>query len=550
MTGRIAIQRAKLGSLTKIGEGGQGVVYSSPGFRTKFTDTMVFKEYKPEALQDMNFDALAAMPSLVEESMSYEDAERLISIAAWPCAVVEDNGSPIGQVMPAIPDRFTIPLTTAKGTAPANAELQHLLNHKSILAARGIVLAEETRYALLREIASDLAFLHQNSICVGDISPKNLLFSLDPVRAYFIDCDTMRVGGVSALPQVETPGWEVPQNEELATIYSDSFKLALLALRLLVGDQDVRNPQRLPATTPRLLSKLIVDTLSSAPSRRPLPMAWTYILGHAIEEAQQRRFDASGAEESDEAPAPAIPVVRSRPKPHSPRKTAGTTSATPPQRRIATPPTNSPVPPTSGSTSVRQDVLVGVAIAVVLILVVVGVVIAIASSSDDSSTNRTARPSSVYDEPTSSSSLRQAPTIETAQDPEQHSDGPNPTRGPQSAAPAIRTGPPPRTDLYSGADPTGRNCGAIDLGRYNLSASRGSETTSCYFAESVGNAYVARNPDPRTTVSIAAAGAVDCRSVATSPPCSGSSFVMQCGMRGTQKWITCTGGNRAVVFIY
>ncbi|MBB2989640.1 serine/threonine protein kinase [Mycolicibacterium iranicum] len=535
--------------MTKIGQGGQGVVYSAPGFRTKFTDTMVFKEYRPEALQDMNFDALAAMPTLVEESMSYEDAERLISIAAWPCALVEDNGSPIGQVMPAIPDRFTIPLTTAKGTAPANAELQHLLNHKSILAARGIALAEETRYALLREIASDLAFLHQNSICVGDISPKNLLFSLEPVQAYFIDCDTMRVGGISALPQVETPGWEVPQNEELATIYSDSYKLALLALRLLVGDQDVRDPQRLPSMTPRLLTKLIVDTLSSTPSRRPLPMAWTYILGHAIEEAQQRRFDASATEQSDEAPAPAIPVVRSRPKPQSARKAAGTTSATPPPRRIAPPPTNSPMSLTSGSTSVRQDAVVGVAIAVVAILMVIGVVVAIASWSDDSSDNRTARPSSAYEEPTSSRP-RQAPTNDSTQDPEEHSDGLNPTRAPQTATPAIRTGPPPRADLYSGPDPTGRNCGSIDLGRYNLSAARGSEATSCYFAESVGNAYVARNPDPRTTTNIAAAGAVDCRDVPTNPPCSGSNFVMRCVMQGTQEWITCRGGNRAVVYIY
>ena len=64
---------------------------------------MVYKEYKAEALAEIDFIALAAMPALVEDSLSYAEAERLISIAAWPCAIVEDGGTPTGFVMPAIP---------------------------------------------------------------------------------------------------------------------------------------------------------------------------------------------------------------------------------------------------------------------------------------------------------------------------------------------------------------------------------------------------------------------------------------------------------------
>ena len=40
--------------------------------------------------------------------------------------------------MPAIPDEFFTPITTAKGTSTTTAEFQHLLNHSSVLAARGI----------------------------------------------------------------------------------------------------------------------------------------------------------------------------------------------------------------------------------------------------------------------------------------------------------------------------------------------------------------------------------------------------------------------------
>ena len=78
--------------------------------------------------------------------------------------------------MPAIPEGFLIPLTTVKGVSSTTAEFQHLLNHPSVLAARGIEIDDAQRYTLLREVASGLAFVHKHGVCVGDISPKNLLF--------------------------------------------------------------------------------------------------------------------------------------------------------------------------------------------------------------------------------------------------------------------------------------------------------------------------------------------------------------------------------------
>ena len=102
--------------------------------------------------------------------------------------------------MPAIPEEFFIALATVKGVSSSTAEFQHLLNHASVLAARDITLDDAQRYSLLREVASGLAFVHKHGVCVGDISPKNLLFSLSPHEAvYFIDCDAMRINGVSAL---------------------------------------------------------------------------------------------------------------------------------------------------------------------------------------------------------------------------------------------------------------------------------------------------------------------------------------------------------------
>jgi hypothetical protein len=124
MTAQV-IERAKLGELTKIGQGGQGVVYSAPKVTTKFAASMVYKEYKTQGLAGIDFTALAAMPALVEDTLSYKEAERLIALAAWPCAIVQNGGTPSGFVMPVIPKDFFIELTTVKGTTSTTAEFQH-----------------------------------------------------------------------------------------------------------------------------------------------------------------------------------------------------------------------------------------------------------------------------------------------------------------------------------------------------------------------------------------------------------------------------------------
>ena len=374
MAEKRVIPRDKLGVLTKIGQGGQGVVYRAPNVKTKFAESMVYKEYKPAALAEIDFTALAAMPALVEESLSYGQAERLVSVAAWPCAIVEDGDTPTGFVMPAIPEQFFISLSTVKGVSSTTAEFQHLLNAASVLAARDVAIDEAQRYALLREVASGLAFVHKHGVCIGDISPKNLLFSLSPHEAvYFIDCDAVRVNGVSALPQVETPGWAVPAGEELATIYSDTYKLGLLALRLLAGDQDVKNPQYIPAGAPSMVRQIITDTLTNEPEKRPLPEAWTYVLGHAIEDAQHRQLTAAEATTGAALPPPEIPTVKSRPaKTSPPPKPAPKPKPEP--NRLSTPYTPPLSTPTrSGS---RVGLVIGIAVAVLIAFVVLQFVLA------------------------------------------------------------------------------------------------------------------------------------------------------------------------------
>jgi serine/threonine protein kinase len=526
---RQVIERDILGALTKIGQGGQGVVYAAPNVKTKFAASMVYKEYKPSTLAAIDFTALTAMPALVEESLTYADGERLVSVAAWPCAIVADADGSTGFVMPAIPQEFFIPLATVKGVSSTAAEFQHLLNHSSVLAARGIAINDVQRYSLLREVASGLAFLHKHGVCVGDISPKNLLFSLAPHESvYFIDCDAMRINGVSALTQVETPGWTVPAGEDLATIYSDTYKLGLLALRLLAGDHDTTNPAHLPPTTPGLLRQIITDTLTKQPLSRPLPEAWSYVLGQAIEEAQYRAKTAAPA--VTPLAAPEKPVVHSRPS-----------GASAPPVRPSAPPPSTPSswapPPTAPRSS---NAAIWAAAAAIAAVVVVGLIVVFVVLDN----NKTAAPPSTpYSATNSPSYSYDSPTAQA----------PTPTK------PTFAT--PPLALQGEDRNGDGQCSGGFALPRgYRVSPAAPTYSeifTSCAFAIVVGQSYLADNPDlsaPQTPISVAALSPrVSCSVVQSGHPnvqCSGDAFLMHCAEEGADQWITCRGGNDAIVYVY
>ena len=369
------IGHSRLGELTKIGKGGQGVVYLAPNLRTDFAPSMVYKKYKPLTLAEIDFDALSAMPRLLTDVLQSPDARRLISLAAWPCAIVETDRQPTGFVMPAIPDKFYIAVKTVKGTERAVAEFQHLLNDAEFLTARGLALTDTCRLQVLREVASALAFLHRYNICVGDVSPRNLLFSLPPAAAiYLVDCDTMRVSGTSALPQLETPGWEAPPGEELATVYSDTYKLGLLALRLLVGDQDSRDVSQLSAEAPPFLRRIISDSLDANPARRPLPSAWTSILDGLIKDwNHSASIFGIGSAKTVQPDGEHIVSLRSRPAVTSGSPAANRSPAQPMNKTAKAATSSSSTPkPNEVKNSELTIYFIGVGLAgVVLMLVVI-----------------------------------------------------------------------------------------------------------------------------------------------------------------------------------
>jgi serine/threonine protein kinase len=530
MMARARKQRDELGSLTSIGQGGQGVIYRAPNVRTSFTDALVYKEYKPEILATVDFKALAAMPALVETSMSRRDGERLISLAAWPCEIVEVDGEPTGFLMPEIPANFNIPLETLKGKSDSLAEFQHLLNPKSVLEARGIAISEMQRYKLLREVASGIVFLHDNGVCIGDLSPKNLLFSLEPRKsAYFVDCDAMRIHGMSVLPQVETPGWEVPPGEEWATVYSDSYKLGLLALRLLAGSQIATNIDELPSGAPVTVRQIISDALGQAPEKRPLPTTWTYILGNAIEEIQHRKKSAPKT-----APATARATAG------DPETPSMVTAGPSPARPVSNPDSE------SGIAVKTAFLFVAVAAAIAVTVGAVALSLASGGSNSASSNSSSNRPTHAYSKTGDSNDSNFAlnPTFY-----------PSPT--PSRVEPTYAAPTPPRQGarppLVQGADANGVNCG----GGFHLNSrtgwgtqsGRGTEATSCRFAQNVLESYWSKGEAISGLRTLSTPGSVPCNSV-SGARCEGTNFIMECREENSDGWITCRGGRDAIVYLY
>ncbi|MEY8019094.1 hypothetical protein [Mycobacterium servetii] len=555
MTKSIELSRISA-TLVKISQGGQGVVYKAPQISIPFAKSMVYKEYKQAALAALDVNALKAMPACLE-SLPYGEGARLISIAAWPCRVVEDNGRATGFVMPTIPDEFFTDFWTVKGPSKIAAEFQHLLNEPHVLARSfgGQMISDRQRYGLLRSLVSALTFLHGHGICVGDLSPKNLLFSLsgNNPETYFIDCDAMRVNGVSLTTQLETPGWEVPTGEEKATTFSDRYKLGLLALRLIVGSQDAKDPARLPASVHPVLRQVITNTLTQPAANRPNLSTWDSALEQAWQAAPVNAPppppppptprvipvqvipppSPPSAIPMHGMPPPApIPVVQPRNPPGMPTPQYYPQPPTPSPQYYPQPPTPSPQYSKSSGK-----------LAWLLVPVVFGALV-LAAKFD---------PAWFSDSAQAADKRTTASTTTRTTAPTWTSTSTVPPRTTTTSPTPVNVIPPPGA---SGPDPTGESCSGgyslTDRSGWATKAIRGTARTSCKFTESVLIAYWNTFGEPsRERRDMEVAGSVRCDSVAgASCAPGGRLYEVTCQADAGEDWITCEGGVGAEVYLY
>ncbi|MFC8142974.1 LCCL domain-containing protein [Streptomyces paradoxus] len=272
-------QKEELGSLHVIADahGGQGKVFEAPRVRI-YGRPAVYKEYHRHALTELDVNQLRRMvlfPSKLPESKRRE----LYQMAAWPSAVVEESGQARGFVMPRVSDNFFCSLQLPYGQDEVLGQYQLLLNGDRYLRNVEISVSDTDRIFLALSVARTLRFFHNHRITVGDFSPNNILFDLQRHQSCFIDCDAMLLDGVGALPQGETPDWDVGvPGEPLGTVQSDIFKFGLLFLRLFAGDQMIRDPDEVEGRIPPDLFKLLRLSLSDKSRERPSVDEWIKVI--------------------------------------------------------------------------------------------------------------------------------------------------------------------------------------------------------------------------------------------------------------------------------
>jgi hypothetical protein len=266
-----AIALSAIGDLSPIARGGTGVVYETEPLGET---PIVFKRFlHPEVIDP---DALRA---LVHWRRQLEDHERgeLDRLTAWPIAVVEEQGVIVGFVMRRLPEMFTQMIRLPSGmqrTVPREAQYLLAPERSARLGVPEVMPSE--RLELLCVLVETVAFLHEHHVVVCDMSTRNVLWSTNPSRVFFVDCDSMFLGGVgSPLPPSFTVDWDDPAQRDAAAS-SDVYKLALFLVRTLAESFQTRDARLAAGHLDVAGRSLLEASLSAAAHRRPSMAAWEH----------------------------------------------------------------------------------------------------------------------------------------------------------------------------------------------------------------------------------------------------------------------------------
>ncbi|GAB2587912.1 hypothetical protein Aab01nite_49470 [Paractinoplanes abujensis] len=195
-------------------------------------ESTYYKEYLEPIDDPGHLDELIGW----RRSLPPEDRAFLDAHCAWPLRRVADEGLTTGFLMAPAPDEFWADMLGERHTM----ELQHLI-HAARAKQLGITVPDRPQRLLLaQDLAELLALFDRHDMVYGDISEKNVLWTLrgEP-RTYFIDCDNARrvhsAHRQSAMARND--GWRDPLlgPDDLPDVDSDRFALAVFFYRVFYG---------------------------------------------------------------------------------------------------------------------------------------------------------------------------------------------------------------------------------------------------------------------------------------------------------------------------
>lgn len=351
------VGRDRLGDLpaNRLGDGGQGVVYAVPDPPGKFAgEYLAYKEYLPAVTSDP--DALCELVRFFDElgRTDRHDHSYLDKRLTWPTALVYTGARPTeplprdnpgtvvtGFLMQRITEEFELDSRRLGKVKPQ--DMAFLLNDDAFTGSLGLDVDDGRRLRLLIDLAAILNRLHRHRVTVGDLSPKNVLFMLDPSpKCLLIDCDSMRLAGRDVLPQVETDDWAVPEAAK-ATPASDTYKFGLIATRLFNRQQTSTDLTELRNVS-SALANLAERSRASDPGARPPMAEWLRVLEQARGQMKQRPPAPPRQPRSQPGPRPAAPQQQTVTRPNAGFRFPSPGPTAPPSRPRQNPVTPFPQP--------------------------------------------------------------------------------------------------------------------------------------------------------------------------------------------------------------
>ena len=220
------VNHSDLGVLREVGSGAIGTVYEVGA-----EPSCYYKRYSAPARHARRLDELIAW------RLALEPGERdfLDCHCAWPLIAVRESDDTVGFLMRRAPDDFWADMLGEAHTL----ELQHLI-HANAARRLGVQLpTPQQRLDLLRSFARIFDFFDQRDIVYGDVSEKNVLWTLDGTpRVFLIDCDNAHTGqgdqdaGGVAIPK--NSSWRDPYLplDGSPSLDSDRYAIAVFCYRV------------------------------------------------------------------------------------------------------------------------------------------------------------------------------------------------------------------------------------------------------------------------------------------------------------------------------
>jgi hypothetical protein len=248
--------------------------------------------------------------------------------SAWPETLVRKNGAFSGFLMKKIPDEFSCQHGMKGRARHGLTDWNKLVTRDDWMDNANIESSvpklneaskknEEVLLKLLLDLAKFFECLHAHGIVVGDVSGRNMLWTIEPSPTVFlIDCDGFRREGERAVTtSKETPDWFDPQlNGGDTTLDSDRFKLAIAIYRAFFSDPFGTPNQPKDSVSTHQTKLLELARRGTAPSNRTTAKEWCEALEGMIGGSRGLRpWTRPAREPSPEPTESNNPVKRFRP---------------------------------------------------------------------------------------------------------------------------------------------------------------------------------------------------------------------------------------------